>query len=76
MQFLVTSATLNILLGDLIDLNYHIITCEKTTPTLSHDQHKLETRIFHQTMCHMHISWAYEETRAPTILYVKIQTDL
>ena len=37
-QFLVTSVTSSILLGDLFDLNYHIITCEKTTPTLSLDQ--------------------------------------
>ena len=42
-QFLITNLTLSRLLEDLIDLNYHIITCEKTTPTLSQDQYKLET---------------------------------
>ena len=42
-QLLITNVTLSRLLGDLIDLNYHIITCEKTTPTLSQDQYKLET---------------------------------
>ena len=52
--------------------NYHVLTCDKTTPLLSQEVELLETWEFKKKISDNYIWWIDEETKLLTFIPVQI----
>ena len=75
MHYLLTIVTINRYLGGLIDLNYHIITCEKTTPNYLRVGASYKGDFLSHYVPQAHLLGA-EKTRAVTSLFTVIHSNL